>query len=61
MGVLGNSAHHSKTKALFSMFHPSGHYYEPEPIGASVSVASRIVADHITQKIKSLFEMFHLT
>ena len=61
MGAPGSAAVIQKTKALFSMFHPSGHYYEPEPIGASVSVASRIVADHITQKIKSLFEMFHLT
>jgi len=48
-----------KTKALFTMFHPSDHYYEPEPIGASI--ASKIVAGHKTQKIKSLFEMFNLS
>ena len=47
-----------KTKALFSMFHPT-EYYEPEPIGGSV--ASRIVAGHKVQKTKALFEMFHLT
>ena len=50
-----------KTKALFSMFHPteSGYCYEPEPIGGSI--ASKIVAGHKVQKTKALFEMFHLT
>ena len=48
-----------KTKALFSMFHSSGHYYEPEPIGGSI--ASKIVANHMVQKTKALFEMFNLT
>jgi hypothetical protein len=47
-----------KTKALFNMF---GTSYEPELMGGSRSVASRIVADHKVQKTNALFEMFNLT
>lgn len=46
-----------KTKALFNMFRTS---YEPELVGGSVSVASRIVAGHKVQKTKDLFQMFDL-
>ena len=64
MGAAASATVIQKTKALFSMFHPTeSGYYEPEPIGgsASVSIASKIVAGHKVQKTKALFEMFHLT